>query len=193
MEGRKHAMKEKICLLVVVFGIIGVIGAVARPQESSAPPPLVVDEDDPLLLDEPAKDEEPAAKRAENQPCFVCHVNYTREELVFTHAAQNVGCVDCHGDSFAHRNDENNTTPPDTMYPSENIDKACKECHETHDVPAAAVVAHWLKRYPKKPMPKLIVCTDCHGAHRLKLRTVRWDKKTRKLLLRRRADGKKAE
>ena len=25
-------------------------------------------------------------------------------------------------------------------------------------------------------------CTDCHGDHRLRLRTVRWDKKTGKLL-----------
>jgi formate-dependent nitrite reductase cytochrome c552 subunit len=113
----------------------------------------------------------------------VCHTNYQEEEMVTQHAVENVGCVKCHGDSLAHRNDENNTTPPDKMYPLTSIDRACMECHETHDAPARKVLARWRERCPAKNDPTLIVCTDCHGEHRLKHRTVRWDKATGKLLM----------
>jgi hypothetical protein len=68
------------------------------------------------------------------------------------------------------------------MYPLETINGACRECHPTHDVPAAKVVALWLERHPAGKRAAPIACTDCHGAHRLKLRTVRWDKKTRRLI-----------
>lgn len=153
-----------------------------RPQfarGTDSPLPLVVDEDAPLLLDEPGA----AAKLlANNGPCFVCHVNYTEEMLASRHAAANVGCVACHGDSYAHRNDENNTTPPDVMYPRDRINAACQKCHASHDVPATKVIELWLKRCPDKTDARSIVCTDCHGDHRLKVRTVRWDKKTGKLL-----------
>jgi hypothetical protein len=154
---------------------------------ADAPPPLVIDEDAPLLLDEPAESEKhsPASTtRAlkDNIACFVCHANYREEALASQHAVKNVGCVDCHGPSYAHRNDENNITPPDRMYPADKIDQACRKCHTTHDVPAAKVIACWQQRYADKTTAETIVCTDCHGDHRLKLRTVRWDKKTGKLL-----------
>jgi len=35
---------------------------------------------------------------------------------------------------------------------------------------------------PDKTDPDKIVCTDCHGEHRMKVRTIIWDKKTGKLL-----------
>ncbi len=156
-------------------------------KESGSPPPLVVNEDAPLLLDEPGESTAQAVTAApeamaDNTACFVCHVNYQDESLATRHAAANVGCVICHGDSYAHRNDENNTTPPDMMYPPDRIDAACRQCHASHDVPVAKVIALWLKRCPDKTEPDTISCTDCHGDHRLKVRTVRWDKKTGKLL-----------
>ena len=162
-------------------------GKTGAPAGSPAPPPLVVDEDEPLLLDEPAEPEKAPAKTAEkrladNGACFVCHVNYRGEELAVRHAGEGVGCADCHGPSHAHCNDENNTTPPDTLYPAAAIGKACGACHDSHDVPAVQVIARWLKRCATKTDPSTIVCTDCHGEHRLKLRSVRWDKKTRHLL-----------
>ena len=64
----------------------------------------------------------------------------------------------------------------------EKTDVLCKECHETHDITAAAVIRKWQKRTGQKEQVEPIVCTDCHGNHRLKLRSVRWDKKTGKLL-----------
>jgi hypothetical protein len=156
-------------------------------EKQPAPPALVIDQDAPLLLEEPAGTKKVSVSGTlgtltENGPCFVCHVNYEAEPLASRHAAANVGCVSCHGPSYAHRNDENNTTPPDIMYPPDKTDAACHKCHASHDVPAAKIVTLWLKRYPHKRDARRIVCTDCHGEHRLKVRTVRWDKETGKLL-----------
>ncbi|MEJ2703683.1 MAG: cytochrome c3 family protein [Sedimentisphaerales bacterium] len=185
--------------------------------ESDGPPPLVVDTSAPLLLDEPADGQGGGVKTeaaAENTACFVCHVNYMTESLAGTHAGANIGCANCHGPSIAHRNDENNTTPPQIMYAAEKIDIFCRACHTVHDIPPRTVIAHWLDliktqpdrtcagchekndvapgkvvaRWKEKgldktqPDPDKLVCTDCHGDHRMRIRTVIWDKKTGELL-----------
>ena len=132
-----------------------------------------------------AKDQEPTKKKApvaDNQACFVCHANYDEEEMADQHAKANVGCIECHGPSMAHRNDENNITPPDRMFPKEAVDPDCVRCHDTHDAPARKVIARWQERSLGNRDPKETVCTDCHGEHRLAYRTVRWDKKTGKLI-----------
>jgi hypothetical protein len=152
-------------------------GEAKRPS----PPPLVVGKDAPTLPGE-TTGEKPKGKVADNAACFVCHANYKEEPLAVEHARQNIGCAACHGRSDAHCNDENNTTPPDTLFPADRIDAACRTCHDRHDAPAIQVIARWRERCPTKTDPKTIVCTDCHGRHRLRLRTVRWDKRTRKLL-----------
>ncbi|MHC4331226.1 MAG: cytochrome c3 family protein [Planctomycetota bacterium] len=192
-------------------------------QTTEGPPPLVVDTSAPLLLDEPTEEEEASAAAtteaaAENMACFVCHANYRDEFIAQRHAKADVGCVNCHGDSFAHRNDENNTTPPETMYPAEQIDPFCQGCHDAHDIPPKKIIARWIKQKAKKPNatcegchkeddvppekvvarwkerdldksdPARIVCTDCHGEHRMEVRTVVWDKKTGKILRTNRGD-----
>ena len=156
-------------------------------ESTGGPPPLVVDSDAPLLLDEPTEEQQASAgtvtwASVENAACFVCHANYNSESLAMSHAAVNVGCSGCHGQSFAHRNDENNTTPPEKMYPADKIDSLCQDCHIFHDVPPDKIVARWTERNPDKTDPDKIVCTDCHGDHRMKVRTIIWDKKTGKLL-----------
>jgi len=158
----------------------------AQPAEKpKALPALKVDRSAPLLLDEPAE-KKVATKgkgpKADNHACHVCHTNYQEEWLAVTHADNNVGCVKCHGESIAHRNDENNITPPDTMYPASGIESACVECHETHNVPARKILARFTERRLDTKSPDQIICTDCHGTHRLNNRSVRWDKKTGKLL-----------
>jgi hypothetical protein len=149
-------------------------------------PPLVVDKKAPLLLDDPSDNGGKTRSKALaiNDACFVCHANYDEEPLVVMHAEAEVGCADCHGASLEHRNDEDNVTPPDTMYPRERIDEACQECHETHDAPARAVLARWQERCPERKDFATIVCTDCHGQHRLATRVVRWNKKTGALIIR---------
>lgn len=186
-----------------------------EPDNTGGPPPLVVDTSEPLLLDEPAAGQETAEltqAASENTACFVCHGNYRGEFIVERHAKANIGCAKCHGDSFAHRNDENNTTPPETMYAAGKIDSFCRGCHDVHDIPPRKIIAAWMKEKAKKPDvtcegchkeddippkkvvarwkkrgidksdPETIVCTDCHGDHRMKVRTVIWDKETGKLL-----------
>lgn len=193
-------------------------------EDTGGPPPLVVDMNTPLLLDEPTEEEVAVAKTkasVENTACFVCHANYRSEFLAGYHAGVNIDCVHCHGESTAHRNDENNTTPPEIMYPAEKIDSFCQGCHSTthdispkkiiihwfehlkeeanpscsgchkeDDVPPAKVVARWKERGLDKAQtdPDEIVCTDCHGDHRMRIRTVIWDKKSGKLLQTNRKD-----
>jgi hypothetical protein len=112
--------------------------------------------------------------------CNDCHMGYIEESLVLTHAKAGMSCDSCHGKSRAHYSDESNTTPPDKMYPPEKINPFCQDCHHSHDVPASKVVALWIKRNSEKTNPDKIVCTDCHGEHRMKVRTIIWDKKTGK-------------
>jgi Cytochrome c3 len=164
-------------------------GAVeSESKAAGALPPLIVDTSAPLLLDEAGEGQKAtavAATRAatENSACLVCHANFKTEFLVRRHAAADIGCFHCHGRSLAHQNDENNTTPPQTMYAADQIDPFCRSCrHKTHDVPAREVIARWMERGLDKTDSKSIVCTDCHGRHRMKVRTVIWDKKSGKLL-----------
>lgn len=119
---------------------------------------------------------------ADNSPCLVCHANFEEEPLSRRHARAGVGCVKCHGESLDHRSDENNTTPPDRMFPRSEIDRACRECHPTHNVPAKLVVATYLERCREITNPEKLVCTDCHGKHRMNYRSIFWDKRTGRLL-----------
>lgn len=156
-------------------------------EKSDGPPPLVVDKAAPLLLDEPPEFDPfavPTGPVADNSACFVCHANYDEEPFAVVHAKANCGCIRCHGASLAHRDDENNITPPDVMFSAETMNSNCNKCHDTHDAPAVEVLARWQKRCPEKTDPKSLVCTDCHGMHRLKFRTVEWDKKTGELIVR---------
>jgi len=112
---------------------------------------------------------------ADNSWCHVCHINYAQEELAVTHARANVGCATCHGESYPHRGDEANVTPPDIMYPKEKINPSCLKCHAAEklsDIHKPILAGAADEKY----------CTDCHGEHRLAYRTQRWDKATGKRL-----------
>jgi hypothetical protein len=137
-------------------------------------------QDAPLLLDEPVLllDEEPTMEpqngpTADNSRCFVCHVNYTQEELAVTHARANMGCADCHGPSDAHIADESwasggNGTAPDVMYPREKINPSCLACHPGEKL------AMPLHEPVFAPSAEQKVCTDCHGEHVLPQRRCTW-------------------
>ena len=164
-------MRQRGWLVVAVsfaFAAAIAIAAEKAEKKSGGPPPLKVDKGAPLLLDEPAKKDPgavPEGPVADNSACHVCHTNYQEEPLAVIHAKANVGCVKCHGQSLDHRNDEDNVTPPDKIYPASKIDDACHKCHEDHNVPAAKVVALWKKRCAAKTDASRVVCTDCHGEH----------------------------
>jgi ribosomal protein L37E len=169
-------------LMLLCFALLILVPAGAPPAAVGAVPPLSLEG----LLDEalPEASEPKAEEKADNAACYVCHGDFQGEPLAHRHAIEGIGCVDCHGPSHDHRNDEDHVTPPDVMYAPHQIDPACKKCHGSHDAPARKVLARWRERCPEKEDPRQVNCTDCHFAHRMKVRTVRWDKKTRKLIIR---------
>lgn len=150
-------------------------------------PLLLLDDEPPLMLDDKAAGGPADASGADNSRCAVCHLSLAKEELAVTHAKEDIGCARCHGDCDAHIDDESWAsggpgTAPQIMFPPERIDKACGECHDTHEAPAKEVLRRWQERCPEKTDAASIVCTDCHGQHRLnaKLRKAWWDKRTGK-------------
>ncbi len=178
-----------IAVVALVATAAWIASAADKPAGTSgSPPPLKVDRSAPLLLDDaparPTEPIDPKHPRADNSACLVCHGNFQDESMVAAHAKENIGCAKCHGSSLAHRNDEDNVTAPDKMYASARIDKACRECHEEHTASPRKVIAMFQARFPANADPKKVSCTDCHGEHRLKNRSVRWDKETGKLLSR---------
>jgi formate-dependent nitrite reductase cytochrome c552 subunit len=174
--------------LAVMAALNMTAGTQAQEKERKKPPPLSLDG----LLDEELPEASTATKtNSKNDSCYVCHANYTEEELVVVHGEGDVSCIDCHGKSEDHRNDEDNVTPPDKMYALDGVDSMCGKCHDTHDAAALAVLQRWQERCPQKTDAKTIVCTDCHFQHRLAFRTVWWDKKTGKLIVRK--DGERVK
>jgi len=153
-------------------------GEPARTAELAEPAPGVeppgATEPAPLLLleDEPAGGAS-NGPGADNSRCFVCHANYVDEELAVTHARRDVGCAKCHGASDAHIADESwasggNGTAPDRMYPRDQIDAGCMQCHPKDKIATPQHQAIFLDASGQK------VCTDCHGNHRLPQRRCKW-------------------
>ncbi len=146
--------------------------AQAQPAAASPDAGEPVTADDELLL---LEDENPAVitigPMADNSRCLVCHVNFEQEELTLQHARADIGCAKCHGDSDAHIADESwasggNGTAPEIMYPPEEINPGCSECHKEID--------------PGKHKEFLAgesdekYCTQCHGQHRMANRKCKW-------------------
>ncbi len=118
-------------------------------------------------------------EEADNSFCYVCHVNYQKEELAKTHKPVGVGCETCHGISDKHSEDEDNITPPDVMIARTEVVAFCLECHEKKEL---LKDDNHEEIFSADAAPE-DACTDCHGVkHRLKVRTRRWDKKTGKLV-----------
>lgn len=100
-----------------------------------------------------------------NAACYVCHTTFVREELSKVHLKEKVTCIECHGLSAGHANDEDiGATPPDITFKRKQVDASCGKCHEEHDVPAREVIARWLER-GRPALPS--ICTDCHGTHKI--------------------------
>jgi hypothetical protein len=176
----KHAGWLVVWGTVVAAFLLYPADSLTTETEVAAAPPLSLEG----YLDEKLPESSDTAKlKVDNTACYVCHGYYDEEEMVIVHGKAEVSCIDCHGKSYEHRNDEDNITPPDKMYAPDGVDKMCSTCHEEHDAPAVKVLARWQERCAEKTDPKKVICTDCHGDHRMKRRTVRWDKKTGELIL----------
>ncbi len=144
-------------------------------------PLLLLDDEEPLLL---LDDEEPLLLLNEgggedmsiNLRCHACHYNFSQEEIAGTHARMGIGCEDCHGACDAHCDDEDNITPPDVMFAPEMIEPFCLGCHgeELLEVPD--------HKEARGDDGEKLVCTQCHGDHRMNHRTRDWDPYTGELI-----------
>jgi len=188
----------RYCLLAVVLAAVAMImmagcetarepvqGPVS--QESRAPdepqvgpstdadeePPLLLDDEPLLLLDDGPDASTATEKGTDNSRCFVCHMNYAREELAVTHARASIGCADCHGECDAHIDDESwawggNGTAPEIMYRLEQVNEFCMGCHSKDTIDTLQHKALFAGTGDQK------YCTDCHGQHRLAHRRCKW-------------------
>jgi len=158
--------------LAVLLAGASITFVACRQQISSEPEPLLLLEENGAQALDP-----PAGPVADNSRCHVCHVNYEGETLTLIHARADVGCQNCHGPSDAHCSDEDNITPPDTMFAQDNIKAFCMGCHTKDKIDIAVHNSVMAETDPDKAL-----CTACHGEHRLAHRTRRWDKLTRQLI-----------
>ena len=163
-------MRDLFYLLLPPLAVVALISCQRQFREENEEPLLLIEE-----LDDSREDANGGPK-ADNSRCHVCHINYEEEELAVVHAKNDIGCEECHGDSSAHCSDEDNITPPDTLFARDDLKGFCTGCHEKLKPDAHKKV---LEGTSEK------VCTDCHDfeEHRLTVRTRKWDKKTRKLIM----------
>jgi len=144
------------------------------------------------IVDEPVEQQTEEEPVVANQFCFACHYDFEEEEFAVSHELSGIGCERCHGESMRHRSDEANITPPDLMYPKARINPSCMMCHpryEINEVPAHKPLLAWTETIFDEAVEdsasshKVKYCTDCHAPkHRMKVRTVRWNKATGELL-----------
>jgi len=133
----------------------------------------------------------PAASFVANPFCKACHLDFDEEELALSHEIWGIGCERCHGESFRHRSDEANITPPEIMYPKERINPSCMSCHPRQDIQDTkdhqpileAGLSTFEEATPAGKDAKKY-CTDCHGSkHRvMRVRATHWDKASGALL-----------
>jgi len=115
--------------------------------------------------DKPAESSETIDPLSVNATCYVCHIAFVREKISRVHFKEEITCIKCHGLSAAHANDEDvGATKPDIVYKRDQVDAMCGKCHEHHDIAATEVVARFVER---KITESPVVCTDCHGQHRI--------------------------
>jgi len=144
--------------------------AVKPAEESEAP--LLLDDEPLLLLDDDSQTDQSDGPEADNSRCFVCHVNYMQEDIAVIHARADIGCAGCHGESDEHIADESwasggNGTAPDIMCPRPKINPFCMGCHPKDKIDTD-------QHKPLFANIEKMVCTDCHGDHRLEVRKCKW-------------------
>ena len=133
---------------------------------------LLLDDEPLLLLDDESQADQSDGPEADNSRCFVCHINYMQEDIAVIHARADIGCAGCHGESDEHIADESwasggNGTAPDIMYPRPKINPFCMGCHPKDEIDTD-------QHKPLFANIEKMVCTDCHGSHRLEVRKCKW-------------------
>ena len=169
-------MKYYLLVFVAVWIILIGCGQGERlrePETNGGPNSQPAEEDEtPLLLDDDSETNQSDGPEADNSRCFVCHINYMQEDIAVIHARADIGCAGCHGQSDEHIADESwasggNGTAPDIMYPGQKINPFCMGCHAKDKINTD-------QHKPLFANIEKMVCTDCHGNHRLAVRKCKW-------------------
>jgi len=118
--------------------------------------------EEPIKIDRTVDKDNPMGP---NLACYVCHTTYVKEPLSRVHLKHKVYCIDCHGPSIGHANDEDiGATKPDKYFKRSQVNASCRKCHSDHDAKPEKVVKRYIERKLTTNSP---VCTDCHGKHRI--------------------------
>jgi hypothetical protein len=162
----------------------------ATDQETTDPETPGQDSNEPKAADDYYS--RPAEAFVANPFCRACHLDFDEDELALNHEIAGIGCERCHGESLRHRSDEANITPPQLMYPKERINPTCMMCHPRHEIQhqeehrpileAGLSIFEDEEGAGDDPDARKY-CIDCHGPHhRMKVRTIRWNKATGEVL-----------
>jgi hypothetical protein len=119
-------------------------------------------------------DDSPSAspnRPADNRLCLVCHELLAKEEISHKHEVANLLCIDCHGRSRLHMEDEMLMTEADVLFGRTEVDPFCLSCHPDHKDPAKVEAFREEWRGRDRPNGRAVtsssICTDCHGTHNL--------------------------
>lgn len=124
----------------------------------------------------------PGPRPADNSLCFVCHQGLSKELITTAHSTENILCVDCHGRSTLHMEDEMLMTQPDVLYGRNEVEDLCRRCHGPHKDPVKVEQfrEEWYgrDRANGRVVNMRSICTDCHGEHNLAGKVAKAEKTT---------------
>ena len=184
-----HFVERSLLIATLLMGGVLILGSHRRPAQEA--PTVTCDTQNAqsatVVKAAPDLNQQPAEPFVANPYCLACHLDFDEEELALRHEIWGIGCERCHGESFRHRSDEANITPPEIMYPKERINPSCMSCHPRQDIQdrkdhqpiLEAGLSSFEEATPSGKYAKKY-CTDCHGIkHRLmRVRATTWDKAT---------------
>ena len=107
----------------------------------------------------------------DNSFCHVCHDGLQKELITKVHAKEDILCVDCHGPSTLHMEDEMLMTKPDVLLGRSEVEPFCRQCHGPHEEPDE--VEEFREKWKGRDLPNgrvvssRSICTDCHGTHNI--------------------------
>ena len=187
-SGRLSAAATALGCLLLALAASGSFEATN--QDTGCDKAEVQDNNEPAAKDDYYS--RPAEAFVANPFCKACHLDFDEDELALDHEIVGIGCERCHGESLRHRSDEANMTPPQLMYPKERINPTCMMCHPRHEIQyveehgpilEAGLSVFETEEVDGDDPDAKKYCIDCHGPHhRMKVRTIRWNKATGELL-----------
>jgi len=172
LHPKSESMKSRRSAVVVFsLTVLAAAGLVARSLCNSTGTSLPA-----VCAAQPDKKTPTVAKArppADNKACYVCHLTLKTEHVTTIHLAEDIGCVDCHGPSRDHMQDEMLMTTPDLLHGRREVDHMCGECHEDPHEEVQDEVTRFRDKWRGKERPNgravsaTSICTDCHGTHNI--------------------------